>query len=78
MDVIRHAVDCDQFLAFSSDNSGDVLFQIFAMLRGYHTRTTRDREDSVQINLRIGVGHVSELHMTLLAELIIEAFFGTL
>ena len=50
--------------------------QIFAMLRGNYARATRDGEDNVQINLRAGVGHFSEFHMALLAELIIEAFFG--
>ena len=78
MGVIAHRIDRNQFLTFSCDNSGNVLLQIFAMLRGNHARATRDGEDNVQINLRVGVGHLAKPYMTLLAELIIEAFFGAL
>lgn len=55
--MIGHAINGDQFLVFSSDDSGDVLLQIFAMFRGNHARATRDGEDNVQINLRVGVSH---------------------
>jgi hypothetical protein len=46
------------------------------MLRGNYARATRDGEDNVQINLRVGVGHFSEFHMALLAELVRRCFGG--
>lgn len=76
MGVIGHGIDRNQFLAFSCDNSGDVLLQLIATGLGNHPSAARDREDNVEINLRLGVGHFSELHMALLAELSIEAFSG--
>ena len=76
MGVIGHRIDRNQFLPFSCDNSGDVLLQIFAMLRANHARATRDGEDNVQINLRVGVGHLAKPYMTLLAELVTRSFGG--
>ena len=76
MGVIGHRIDRNQFLPSSCDNSGDVLLQLLATGLGNHTSAARDREDNMQIDLRVGVGYVRELCMTLLAELIIEAFFG--
>jgi hypothetical protein len=46
------------------------------MLRGNHARATRDGEDNVQINLRVGVGHFAEVNMTLLTELMTSTFCG--
>ena len=76
MGVIGHTIDRNQFLPFSCDNSGDVLLQIFAMLRGNYACATRDGEDNVQINLRVGVGHLAKPYMTLLAELVTRSFGG--
>jgi hypothetical protein len=47
--------------------------QLLATGLGNHTSAARDREDNMQIDLRVGVGYVRELCMTLLAELIIQA-----
>lgn len=57
MCVIGHAIDCNQLLAFSRNDSGDVFLQLFAMLGGNHTCATGDSEDNVQINLCVGIGH---------------------
>jgi hypothetical protein len=57
MSVIGHAVDRDQFLAVSRDYSGDVFLQLFTPASGKHTRATGDRENNVQIDLGVGIGH---------------------
>ena len=74
--MIGHRIDRNQFLPFSCDNSGDVLLQLLATGLGNHTSAARHREHNMQIDLRVGVGHLAKPYMTLLAELIMEAFFG--
>ena len=76
MGVIGHAVDRNQFLAFSRDNSGDVFLQLLAMCVVDYAGATGDREDDVQVDLRVRVGHFPEVNMTLLAELITSIFVG--
>ena len=61
MCMIRHAIDRNQFLPFSCNDSGYVFLQLFAALGGNHTRTTGNREDRVQMNLCIGVRHSSSI-----------------
>ena len=70
MGVIGHAIDRNQFLAFSRDNSRDVFLHLLAMYVGNHASATRDREDNMQIDLRVRIGHVAEVNMPLLTELI--------
>ena len=74
--MIGHAVDRNQFLAFSGDNSRDVFLQFLAVGVGNHASTTRDREDNMQIDLRVRIGHFAEVNMTLLTELITFTFCG--
>ena len=76
MGVIGHTIDCNQFLPFSCDNSGDVLLQLLATGLGNHTSAARHREHNMQINLRVGVGHLAKPYMTLLAELVTRSFGG--
>jgi len=68
--VVGHTIDCNQFLAFSRDNSRDVFLQLLAMCIGNHASATRNREDNMQIDLRERIGHFAEVNMTLLTELI--------
>ena len=76
MGVIGHTIDRNQFLPFSCDNSGDVLLQLLATGLGNHTSAARHREHNMQINLRVGVGHLAKPYMTLLAELVTRSFGG--
>jgi hypothetical protein len=39
---------------------------------------TGDREDNMQIDLRVCIGHFAEINMTLLAELIAYAFWAAI
>ena len=73
MGVIGHTIDRDQFLAFSRDNSGDVFLELLAMCVVDYAGATGDREDGVQIDLRVRVGHLAQPCMPLLAELITYA-----
>ena len=72
--MIGHAVDRNQFLAFSCNNSRDVFLQFLASARRNYTRTSGYREDNVQVDLRVRVGHFAEVNMTLLTELITSIF----
>jgi hypothetical protein len=76
MCVIGHAVDRNQFLPFSCDNSGDVLLQLLASGWRNYTRASGHREDHVQVDLRVRVSHFEEVNMTLLPELITSTFCG--
>jgi hypothetical protein len=76
--VIGHRIDRNQFLPFSCDNSGDVLLQLLARGLGNHTSASGHREDNVQVDLRVGVGHFAEINMTLLMELITSTFVGAI
>jgi hypothetical protein len=44
--------------------------QFLAVGVGNHASTTRDREDNMQIDLRVRIGHLEKVNMTLLTELI--------
>jgi len=70
MRVIGHTLDGNQFLAFSRDNSRDVFLQLLAMRVGNHASAIRDREDNMQIDLRVRIRHFLQPGMALLAELI--------
>ena len=73
MGVIGHTIDRDQFLAFSRDNSGDVFLQLLAMYVVDYAGATGDREDNMQIDLRVCIGHFPQPCMPLLSELITYA-----
>ena len=74
MGVIGHTIDRNQFLPFSCDNSSDVLLQLLATGTRNYARASGHREDNVQVDLRVGVGHFAEVNMTLLMELITYGF----
>ena len=76
--MIGHAVDRNQFLAFSGDNSSDVFLQFLASGRRNYTRTSGHREDDMQVDLRVRVGHFAEVNMTLLTELITFTFLAAI
>ena len=60
MGVIGHAIYRNQFLPFSCDNSGNVLLQLLATVLGNHTNAAIHREHNMQIDLRVGVGHLAK------------------
>ena len=72
MGVIGHRIDRNQFLPFSCDNSSDVLLQLLASGRRNYARASGHREDNMQIDLRVGVGHLAKPYMPLLPELITD------
>jgi len=76
MGVIGHTIDRNQFLPFSCDNSSDVLLQLLASGRRNYARASGHREDNMQIDLRVRVGHFAGVNMTLLTELITFTFCG--
>jgi hypothetical protein len=53
--------DRNQFLPLSRHDSGDVLLQLFAALRGNYTHAAGNREDGVQVYLSVGVCHFAVL-----------------
>ena len=77
MGVIGHRIDRNQFLPFSCDNSSDVLLQLLASGRRNYARASGHREDNVQVDLRVGVGHFADVNMSLLTELITSTFCGS-
>ena len=58
MRVVGHAIDCNQFLALPRYDSRDVFLQLLSTRNGNCTRATGHRENNMQINLRVGVGHL--------------------
>ena len=75
--MIGHRIDRNQFLPFSCDNSGDVLLQLLASRRRNYACASGHREDNVQVDLRVGVGHFADVNMSLLTELITSTFCGS-
>ena len=70
--MIEHAIERNQFLAFSGDDSGHVFLQFLATGLSNHTSAARDSEDNVQIDLCVRVGHYVRPYMALLVELITD------
>ena len=57
MNVIRHAIDRDQFLTLISDDAGDVFVQFLVELGCDARLAVLNREDRLNVDLREGVGH---------------------
>lgn len=68
--MIRHAINRDQFLFSLPDNSADVFLQFLFALESNHTGACGHRENDVNVDLRVGVGHSEGGYVPLLTELI--------
>ena len=58
MEMIRHAADRDQFLVLLADDSGDVLVDLHFVIRLNQALSSLDGENNLNVDLRVGVGHV--------------------
>jgi hypothetical protein len=65
--MIRHIIDRNQLLILNRDNARDVLLEFLVVFPFYQVLPAFDREDHVNIDLRVGIGHA--LKMPLLREL---------
>jgi hypothetical protein len=58
MEMIGHAADRDQFLLLLADDPSDVLLDPLFVIRLNQALSSMDREDNLNVDLRVGVGHV--------------------
>ena len=55
--MVGHAVDCKCFVFLVPDYAADVFLKFFPVLRDYEVLPSLDRENYLDIDLRVGIGH---------------------
>ena len=65
--MVRHIVDGNQFLFLTGDDAGDVLLEFIVVFRLDEVLSAFDSKHDVNVDLRVGVGHLRK--MPLLTEL---------
>jgi hypothetical protein len=58
VDMIRHAINSNHFLALAGRDAGYVFLQFFLPRRLNDTRPLRNRENDVEIDRGVGVWHL--------------------